>query len=130
MVGDRQYVYITEKWFDDVIQWTEEFIQAQVPELDLDRQQPLGYEETFALLASNVANLAVAKRYNIKSSVLIGLLVADSKQPWGKIPADNKRRAYVVCLTQDGGIVYDLLTRQKVPFESFANYDFIVGVML
>ena len=73
VIHDRQYIYITEKWFQDVIKWTEEFIVLQVPELNLQQKYPLAYDETFATLAANIADLAVAKRYNVQGSVLIGL---------------------------------------------------------
>jgi len=129
VIGDKQYIYITEKWFDDVISWTAKFIQLQTPQLDLQKTFPIGYEETFALLASNFANLSVAKRYNIKSSVLIGLLISEDKKAWGAIPGDGKTRIYVIGLTEKGGIIYDLKTHQRVLFENFPNFDSILGVM-
>ncbi len=66
VIHDRQYIYITEKWFHDVIEWTEEFIALQVPELDLEQKYPLAYDETFATLAANFANMSVATRYNVQ----------------------------------------------------------------
>jgi hypothetical protein len=129
VIHDRQYIYITEKWFHDVIKWTEEFIALQVPELDLEQKYPLAYNETFATLAGNFANLSVAKRYNVKASVLIGLLEAKHEKPWGAIPADGKKRIYLFGLTEKGGIVYDLHTRQSISFGDFPNFESIIGVM-
>ena len=80
VIHDRQYIYITEKWFHDVIKWTEEFIALQVPELDLQQKYPLAYDETFATLAANIANISVAGRYNIHGSVLIGLITAKKQK--------------------------------------------------
>lgn len=129
IINDRQYTYITEKWFGDVIEWTEEFIEAQVPNVDFQKNPPVGYEETFSQLASNIANLSVAKRYNIRSSVLIGLLIANSDASWGAIPADKKDRVYLVGLTDKGGIIYDLTTKQAINFEDFPNFDSIRGIL-
>lgn len=130
VIGDRYYLFITDKWFRAVIDWTEKFIKKQVPGKDFVENFPLGYEETFAVLASSVANLSVARRYNIKASVLIGLITAENKKPWGKIPADGQKRVYVIGLTQDGGIIYDLKTKQTTRFEDFANFDYIKSILI
>lgn len=129
VIHDRQYIYITEKWFQDVIKWTEEFIALQVPELNLQQKYPLAYDETFTSLASNIANLAVAGRYNIQSSVLIGLITAKHEKPWGVIPADGKDRIYLIGLTEKGGLVYDLHTRQSIRIDEFPNFESISGIM-
>ena len=129
VIHDRQYIYITEKWFHDVIEWTEEFIALQVPDLNLQQKYPLAYDETFATLAANIANISVAKRYNIQGSVLIGLITVKHEKPWGAIPADGKSRVYLIGLTEKGGLVYDLHTRQSISFDKFPNFDSISGIM-
>ncbi len=130
VIHDRQYMYITEKWFHDVIAWTEEFIALQVPDLNLQQNYPLAYNETFATLAANFANLSVATRYNVQGSVLIGLLTAKHEKPWGAIPADGKKRIYLIGMTEKGGLVYDLHTRQSISFDKFPNFESISGLML
>ncbi len=129
VIHDRQYIYITEKWFHDVINWTEDFIAVQVPELNLHQKYPLAYDETFATLAGNIANISVAGRYNIQASVLIGLITAKHLKSWGAIPADGKKRVYLIGLTEKGGLVYDLHTRQSISFDEFPNFESITGVM-
>ncbi len=129
IINDRQYIYITEKWFMDVLEWTEEFIALQIPDLDLSKAYPVVYDETFVSLASNIANLAVAHRYNVKGSVLIGLITAKNDNPWGAIPGDGAERVYVVGLTEHDGIIYDIQTRQTVQFGEFPNFDTISGIM-
>ena len=129
IIHDREYIYITEKWFKEVVKWTEDFIALEVPNLKLDQQFPLAYDETFATLASNFANIAVARRYNLRASVLIGFVVARNKNPWGVIPVDGTSRLYLLGLTETGGIIYDIHTRQLIGFEQFPNRDFITGVL-
>ena len=128
-IHDRNYIYITEKWFHDVITWTEEFVELQVPGLDLDKKYPLAYDETFAALASNLANGAISRRYNIRASALIGLITAKHEKSWGAIPADGKNRVYLIGLTEKGGLVYDIHTRQSIGFDEFPNFDSISGIM-
>lgn len=128
IINDREYIYITEKWFHEVIQWTEDFIALEVPDLNLDQQYPLAYDETFSALASNFANIAVARRHNLRASVLIGFVVAKNVKPWGKIPADGASRIYLLGLTENDGIIYDIRTRQEISAEKFPNIDSIVGV--
>jgi len=129
VIHDRQYIYITEKWFHDVIEWTEEFIARQVPDLNLQQKYPLAYDETFATLAANFANISVATRYRVQGSVLIGLITAKHEKPWGAIPADGKKRIYLVGMTEKGGLVYDLHTRQSISFDKFPNFESISGIM-
>lgn len=129
VIHDRQYIYITEKWFYDVIVWTEDFIRLQVPNLDFNKKYPLAYDETFALLASEIADISVAKKYNIRGSVLIGLLVAKNEKPWGKIAADGEYRVYVFGLTEEDFVIYDIRTRQLIQSKNFPNSDFITGIM-
>ncbi len=129
VIHDRQYIYITEKWFHDVIKWTEEFIALQVPELDLQQKYPLAYDETFATLAANIANISVAARYNVQASVLIGLITVKHEKSWRAIPADGRERVYLIGMTEKGGLVYDLHTRQSISFDEFPNFESISGIM-
>ena len=129
IINDREYIYITEKWFNEVIQFTEEFIALEVPDLNLHQHYPIAYDETFAALATNFANIAVARRHNLRASVLIGFIHAKNKNPWGKIPADGASRLYLVGLTEKDGIIYDIQTRQSIAFERFPNNEFIKGVI-
>jgi hypothetical protein len=130
VVGDKRYMFITEKWFRGVIDWTEHFINQQVPELDKLEDLPTAYEGTFAMLMSNIANIAVAKRYNVKASVLIGLLSAHSKNQWGSIKADGKLRSYIIGLTENGLLIYDIPTGQVIAGKDFPNLDHMSGIML
>jgi hypothetical protein len=129
IIGDRQYLYITEKWFMDVVEWSEYFIKLQVPELDSLPDRPTAYEETLTILMSNLANVSVSKRYNVKASVLIGLVVAKSDNPWGKLPADGKPRQYVIGLTEHGSVIYDIPTRQIIDGNDFPNKESMIGIM-
>jgi len=128
VIGDRQYLYITEKWFNELIEWTEDFVRQQAPKIDPMRELPFDYQSVIAAIASNTANFAVAKRYNLQASVLIGVMAADSVESWGTIPADGKMREYLVALTEKGGIVYDVASRQRVSFEGFPNVDHMTGI--
>jgi hypothetical protein len=128
-INDHQYVYITEKWFLEVMNWTENFIALQAPDLNLDKHQPIAYDVTFSSLAANIANIAVARRYDLKASVLIGLIKAKNTNPWGRIPGDGDSRVYVIALTEHDGIVYDIHTKQTVLFSKFPNFDSIHSIM-
>ena len=129
VVNDSQYMYITEDWFMDVLNWSEYFIKAQVPEIDALPERPIAYKETVTMLMYNLANIMVAGRYNIKGSVLIGLLIADSDKPWGKIQADGKPRQYIIGLTEDGATIYDLPTRQVTAGKDFPNLESVTHIM-
>jgi hypothetical protein len=129
VVGDKRYMFITEKWFRDVIDWTDYFINIQVPELAKRDALPIAYEGTFSMVMSNVANIAVAKCYKVKASVLIGLVKARSEKPWGAIKADGALRSYVIGLTEHGSMIYDIRTRQFIYGKDFPNKDYINGII-
>jgi len=129
VVGDKRYMFITEKWFKDVINWTEFFITQQVPEVHKLENLPIAYESTFQMLMSNIANIAVAKRYSVKGSVLIGLFVAKSEKQWGALKADGKLRQYVIGLTEHGSMVYHIPTRQIIAGKDFPNKGHMSGII-
>jgi hypothetical protein len=112
-----------------VLRFTEEFIAREVPDLNLDQHYPLAYDETFSALASNFANISVARKHNLRASVLIGFVVAPNKNPWGKIPANGTSRLYLFGLTNNDGIIYDIRTKQTIALEQFPNMEFIKGVI-
>lgn len=128
VINDRTYLYITKNWFQEVMERTEVFILAQVPEVGGPKGYPVGYEETLALLATNAANMSVARRYKLNASVLIGVMTANSDKAWGSIPADGKSRTYVICLTEHDGVVYDVRTKQMVEFNNFPNLESMRGI--
>lgn len=130
IVGDKRYLFITEKWFMDLVHWTEYFIKQQVPELENLEELPIAYAGTFAELMSSIANIAVAKRYNVKASVLIGLILAESNKPWGKIEADGKNRVYLVALTEEGVLIYDIATHQFSRGKDFPNKKSTTKILL
>ncbi len=129
IVGDKRYMFITEKWFKDVIDWTDSFITQQMPEIHKLENLPIAYEGTFKMLMSNVANIAVAKRYSVKGSVLIGLVVANSEKPWGAIKADGKSHNYVIGLTEHGSMVYHIPTRQIIAGKDFPNKHYMQEII-
>lgn len=123
IINDRQYVFITQKWFRQVIGWVENYIALQVPEIKSNRKYPVGYVSTVASMASSAANIAVAKRYDLRASVLIGVMRAKSEKPWGSIPGDGKDRNYIVTLIGNEPVVYDVWTKQIISFEKFPNIE-------
>ena len=123
VINDRQYVFITQKWFLQVVEWVENYIATQVPEIGSTKKYPVGYVATVASMANSAANLAVAKRYNLQASVLIGVMRAKSVNPWGAIPADGKDRSYLVTLAGKDPIVYDVWTKQLITFAEFPNLE-------
>lgn len=130
LVNDRRYIYITDAWFAELLDWTNRFIRDQVPALKTAPDFPLGYVNTYAALMSSVANVAVNKRYNIKGSVCIGIAVVKNVNPWGLIKPDGQAESYVIALTATGGIFHDPKTGQTASLETFPNREHIIDVLL
>ena len=128
VVGDRRYVYITDKWFHDIVNWTDAYLKAHVPHIGKNGQHPENYVPVFTSIASNTANLMVGKYYNIHASVLIGIMRVRMVNDWGVISGNQEYETFMVALIKDKGIVYDIKTGQSVTFEKFPNIDFVDGI--
>lgn len=57
------------------------------------------------------------------------MMVAESKEPWGKLAADGKPHDYIVALTAEGGLVYDPVSRQQCTMSEFPNKKSITGIL-
>ncbi len=64
---------------------------------------------------------------NISGDILIQAIDADRAS--SMVPADGKQRVYLIGLTEKGGLVYDLHTRQSISFDEFPNFESISGIM-
>ncbi len=120
VISDKNYVYISKKWFLQMDDWTRTFIHEQVPNLD-SNDLPTVYRESYIMFLSSIANFQIAKHYNIKSSALIGILVAANIEPWGAIPASGKNMSYMIVLSGSSMLVYDIVTRQLCKIYDFPN---------
>ncbi len=129
VVGDKRYLFITDKWFQELVEWTEEFFRQQVPELENRKDLPVAYPGTLSMFMSNMANIQVSRRYNVEAAVLIGLMVAENRNAWGDTAADGKPRQYIVGLSRNGYIVYDFRTRQIVSGKDFVNKDYVTDII-
>jgi len=121
IISDQHYVYITKEWFLEMNSWTENFIHEQAPQLKHSANLPAGYRETYIMFMSAIANLEIAKHYNVKSSALIGILVAKNVVPWEAIPATGKHMSYAVVLSDNSVMVYDIVTKQLCDIYDFPN---------
>lgn len=129
VVNDRFYVYITREWFEQLRGWTDRYIAQIAPGLGEKGPALPGYTRTYSMLMNSAANFGLARRYNVKASVLIGLMVVKNNKAWGDIPGDGVTHDYLVGLTATGGIVVDLETGQSIQFADFPNKESIVGML-
>jgi len=125
IVGDKRYLYITNAWFKELVEWTEAFFVQQVPDIKKSGKLPEAYSGTFSMFMANMANVAISKHYNVKGSALIGLMRVKNMKPWGNTVADGKNRYYIIGLTESGYIVYDYRTHQMTTGKQFPNRDYI-----
>ena len=128
LINDRNYLYITDTWFQEVMNSTREFIESEVPGIGREGTYPENYGETFVSFAFNWANISVARRYNLKASVLIGLIVAQNRNPWGDIPGDGSNRVYAAGMTADRVIIYDVYTGQSIRAADFPNLEYVTKI--
>ena len=121
IINDKNYVYITKEWFLAMDKWTDKYILNQVPDLYSTGELPVDYRETYIMFLSSIANLQIALHYNVKSSALIGIIVAESVELWGEIAPTGRNEIYAIVLTEEQMLVYDIITKQLCKIHDFPN---------
>ncbi len=129
IINDQHYVYITEEWFLQLKKWCDTFIGQQVPAFKNAPQLPVGYRQSYAMFLSSVANITIAKHFNIKSSALIGLLVTKNIEPWGEIPGTGEQMTFIILMDDNYLRIYDLETEQISTLDNFPNKKHIIGLI-
>ncbi len=129
IINDQHYIYITEEWFLQLKKWCDTFIERQVPDFKTTVQLPVGYKQSYAMFLSSIANITIAKHFDIKSSALIGLLVTRNIEPWGNIPGTGEQMTYIILMDDNYLRVYDLTTGQIASLDKFPNKKHILGII-
>ncbi len=129
IINDQHYIYITEEWFLQLKKWCDTFIERQVPDFKTTVQLPVGYKQSYAMFLSSIANITIAKHFDIKSSALIGLLVTRNIEPWGNIPGTGEQMTYIILMDDNYLRVYDLTTGQIASLDKFPNKKHIQGIL-
>jgi hypothetical protein len=120
-IKDNSYVYITREWLEELITWGDRHITEHTQRIGEDHIDLKGYTQVFSMLLNSAANLAFADRYNIKGSVLLGLMVAENKVSWGPLKGDGEPYDYLIAMTDKGVLVYDPRSKQFCHMHEFPN---------
>ena len=90
--------------------------------LDLAAARGKNYDGTVLARLLEVGTTLAAVRDNGKALAMpIGVMICKRRQPWGSLPGDGERDAYVLIETDHGLFVYDPPTRQLVGLSQFPN---------
>ena len=129
IINDAHYLYISEHWFLQLVDWTSSFVEQQIPGLHVSGDLPKDFVKTYAMFMSSIANLVIARSHNVKSSALIGAITARNVEPWEKIPGSDKLASYIIVLDEHNMMVYDIVTKQLCKLHDFPNKDHIVEMV-
>jgi len=75
----------------------------------------------YARLLEVGASLALMRDRDTPIAVPIGVLICQRRRPWGELPGDGARDAYILIATERGLLIYDPPTRQMCALADFPN---------
>lgn len=75
----------------------------------------------YARLLGVATSIAASRDRKGKLAIPVGVLICKRTQPWGAVPGDGNRDAYVLFATEVGLMVYDPPSRQLSTLGDFPN---------
>jgi len=117
---DENYAELTSLSLPALAAWLEAACGSVGVEL---RQSRLHHYDgmAYAQLLEVATSLAAAREIKEHLAMPIGVLICRRRLPWGDLPGDGARDAYLLIATERGLLVYDPPTRQIAPLPDFPN---------
>jgi hypothetical protein len=117
---DENYAELTSASLPTLAAWLEAACHSVGVELQQSRRHH--YDGmAYAQLLEVATSLAAAREIKEHLAMPIGVLICKRRQPWGDLPGDGARDAYLLIATERGLLVYDPPTRQLSLLTDFPN---------
>jgi hypothetical protein len=117
---DNDYVVLSSGSLGLLSAWLEAACKSAGIELPTARQRT--YDGTvYANLLEVATGIAASRRFKASLAIPLGVVTCLRANPWGALPGDNQRDAYVILLTDSGFLIYDPPTRQFSRLDAFPN---------
>lgn len=126
---DSDYVMVSSGSLGLLSAWLEAACKAGNIQLPLARLRP--YDgAVYANLLEAATNIAAARQTKRAFAIPLGVMICTRKKPWGALPGDGERDAYVVLATERGFVVFDPPTRQTALLADYPNNSEVVRIRL
>ena len=127
--ADRDYVVVSSDALGLLSAWLEAACKSGGIELPLARLRP--YDgAVYASLLETATNLAAARQAKRTLAIPVGVMICTRRKPWGTLPGDGERDAYVIVATERGFVVFDPPTRQTTLRADYPTNSEVVRIRL
>lgn len=127
--SDNEYLVISSESLGLFSAWIEAACKAGGIELPHARQRPYN-GAVYANLLRTVTNIATAHHTDEALAIPVGVMICTRHKPWGVLPGDGERDAYVLIATERGFVVFDPPTRQSVLLTDYPNNSEVVNISI
>jgi len=126
---DSDYAVLTSNSLSRLSTWLEAACAGVG--LDLSQARSGHYDgAVYARLLGVATSIAASRDRRGKLAIPVGVLICKRTSPWGAVPGDGNRDAYVLFATESGLFVYDPPSRQLSALGDFPNKPDILRVRL
>lgn len=127
--ADSDYVVVSSDSLGLLSAWLEAACKSGGIQLPLARLRP--YDGTvYASLLETATNIAAARHTQRTLAVPVGVMICTRRKPWGTLPGDGERDAYVIIATERGFVVFDPPTRQSALLADYPNNSEVLKIRL
>lgn len=126
---DTEYVLLSSRSLGLLSAWLEAACKSIGVDVARARTQPYNgvvYAEFLEVATSIAAN----RKLPSARAIPIGVMICRRRKPWGALPGDGARDAYVLIATEHGFVVYDPPTRQCVTLANHPNNSEVLKVRM
>ncbi|MBS0663490.1 MAG: hypothetical protein JSR48_09505 [Verrucomicrobia bacterium] len=117
---DAEYVVIDSRSLPTLAAWLEAACRSVGADVRQARQGPYDGMVLSRLLEVG-ASLASLRGRDAPLAMPIGVVICERRRPWGAVPGDGERDAYILIATERGLLIYDPPTRQLCPLADYPN---------
>lgn len=117
---DNDYVVLSSESLGLLSAWLEAACKSAGIALPTARLR--AYDGTvYANLLEVATGIAASRRFKSSLAIPLGVITCQRTNPWGVLPGDDQRDAYVILLTDSGFLIYDPPSRQFSRLDAFPN---------
>jgi hypothetical protein len=128
-VADTDYAIIESSSLPLISAWLEAACKSVG--MNLAQARTGAYDgAVYARLLEVATSIATVRKADAPYAVPIGVVICKRTNPWGVLPGDGQRDAYILFATERGFLVYDPPTRQLCLLSDYPNRSDVVRIRL
>lgn len=128
-MSDNDYAMVASESLGLFAAWLDAACKSAGIELPQARSQAYN-GAVYAGLLETATNIAASRQKQQALAVPVGVMICTRRKPWGVLPGDGARDAYVLVATERGFVVFDPPTGQAALLADYPNNSEVERVRL